>query len=56
MECICNLNPVFELGMVVKFLYGVVKFIEHQGSISFGCSKEDSISEMLPDKRIFAIK
>lgn len=52
MECVCNLNPVFESGMVVKFLHGVVKFIEHQGSISRMCSKEDLTFEMLPDKRV----
>lgn len=56
MECIYNLSPVFELGMAVKFFYGVVKFIEQKGSISLACSEEDLISEMLPDKRVLVLK
>lgn len=57
MDYICNLNPVFELGMFAKFLYyGGVKFIEHQGNISLVCSKEDLTSEMLPDERVLRSK
>lgn len=47
---ICNLNPVFELGVVTEFSSGVLKSTEHQSSISLVCS--DLISEMLPDKRV----